>query len=96
MSAEVASTNISKITSQVKALFENVKSYAILRGFKSTPGEIEILNNEAWWEHFKLSDFLTNVARYMRLAPMLARDRLQMDYRTNLKVSSHDCNLPRD
>ena len=36
---------------------------------------MDILNNDAWWRDLKFSDFLTNIAQYMRLGPMLARER---------------------
>jgi tyrosyl-tRNA synthetase len=76
MPAEVAAKNISKMTAQLKLLFQNARSYAVSHGFKEGEfGKVEIINNDNWWKDFKFSDFLTKVAQYMRLGPMIARDR---------------------
>ena len=76
MSAEVAAANIRKISEQVKNLFDNVKKYASLHGYNHDSfGQIEILNNNSWWKDFSFSNFLTKVAKHMRLGPMIARER---------------------
>jgi tyrosyl-tRNA synthetase len=76
MSPEVAAKNISKMTSQLQSLFQNARKYAATHGFKEQNfGKIEIMNNDTWWKDFKFIDFLTKVARYMRLGPMIAKDR---------------------
>jgi len=69
-------TNISKITNQVQTLFQNGRKYANARGYKENLfGKLEIMNNDTWWKDFRFSDFLMIVARFMRLGPMLSRDR---------------------
>jgi tyrosyl-tRNA synthetase len=76
MSSKTASTNISKISKQLQGLFQNVKKYGHSHGYKeSSFGKLEIMNNNAWWNDCSLADFLTDVARHMRLGPMLGRDR---------------------
>jgi len=76
MSSETATANINKISKQVQNLFDNVKKYASVHGYKHDSfGQIEILNNNSWWKDFSFSDFLTNVAKHMRLGPMIARER---------------------
>ena len=76
MSSHVAVANIAKISRQLQNLFQNVKKYALSHGYKeSSFGKLEIVNNSTWWKDFSLADYLTNVAKHMRLGPMIARDR---------------------
>jgi tyrosyl-tRNA synthetase len=76
MPSKVASKNISKITHQLQSLFFSAKMYAASHGYdENSFGKVEVLNNESWWKDFSFSEFLTQVARFMRLGPMLARER---------------------
>ena len=76
MSLDTVNTNTSRMTAQIKTLFQNARAYAVSNGFEDKQfGTIEVVNNWNWWAGFKLSDFLTNVASYMRMGPMLGRER---------------------
>ena len=76
MAFDVAKSNTAKITSQVEKLFKSIKSYALLRGYsEDAMGNIEVMNNEQWWKSMNLQTFFNEIARNMRLAPMLARER---------------------
>jgi tyrosyl-tRNA synthetase len=75
LAVDVARSNSAKITSQVEKLFKSIKSYALLRGYtEATMGNIEIMNNEEWWKSMSLQDFFNEIAKHMRLGPMLARE----------------------
>jgi tyrosyl-tRNA synthetase len=76
VSGEQTAANISKITKQVQSIFQNARIYAESRGYKGIFGQMEILNNDAWWKDLKFSDFLMKIAQFMRLGPMLSRERL--------------------
>lgn len=39
---------------------------------------MELVNNANWWTGFKFSDFLSNVASYMRMGPMLGRESVKL------------------
>ena len=76
MAFDVAKSNTAKISSQVEKLFKSIKSYALLRGYsEDVMGNIEVMNNEQWWKSMNLQTFFNEIARNMRLAPMLARER---------------------
>jgi tyrosyl-tRNA synthetase len=79
MSPETANTNIQRITRQLKSLFLNIRAYASPHGYNESEfGKLEMMNNTNWWTGFKFSDFLTNVASYMRMGPMLARESVKV------------------
>lgn len=76
MSTTTATTNIKRITIQLKTLFQNARTYASSHGFDENAfGKIELVNNSTWWTGFKFSDYLSNVASHMRMGPMLGRER---------------------
>jgi len=85
---EVARSNSAKITSQVEKLFKTLKSYALLRGYtEADMGNVEIMNNEQWWKSMTLQEFFNEIARHMRLAPMLARERYTQQFENSLSPS---------
>ena len=76
MSDEEADLNINSIEQQLETLFENVREYAKSHGYKTEYfGKVDIVDNHSWWQNVLFSDFLNDVARYMRLGPMIARER---------------------
>jgi tyrosyl-tRNA synthetase len=76
MTKNIAINNIKRITAQLNSLFNNATVYASSRGFEQKAfGTMELVNNSTWWAGFKFSDYLSNVASYMRMGPMLGRER---------------------
>jgi len=77
LSERTAEGNTAEITRQLRKIFTNAQTIAGKHGDSFNWSQIKVLDNNKWWNKMVFTDFMSQVARNMRLGPMLARDRSQ-------------------
>lgn len=75
--SDIIHQNSTSIGRQLGVIFENAIKYALKRIRLDKPIlPIKTLNNLDWWHEMSLINFLQTTGKYMRIAPMLSRERL--------------------
>ncbi|KAH8899261.1 tyrosyl-tRNA synthetase [Thozetella sp. PMI_491] len=78
MSRSESTTNMTKITYQLKQLWLNVEAQARRHGYeKDWAWRRGIVNNGTWWQKVPFLEVLRRVGVHMRLGPMLSRDTVK-------------------
>ena len=77
LAATLIDHNVKALSSQLKKFISNASLYANRRGYETSRGKAEVVNNADWYANLHFLQFMNDVGRNVRIGSMLARDSVK-------------------